>query len=253
MIDRRCIEVYETGEAVGARGAELFLAAAREALAARGRFSVALSGGSSPIPLFRHLAEKASRAGIDWRAVHVFWVDERGVPPDHAESNFRLADELLLSKLPDPGAVIHRIAGEIAPDEAAHRYEADLSASFPDEEIPVFDLLFLGVGNDGHTASLFPGMDLDDSSDRKAVAVYVEKLRSHRVTLTLPVLSNARHLVFLVTGDAKADIVAGLLEDGEGRRYPASRVALMSSRVTWLLDTEAASKTCQVLKTWQVS
>lgn len=242
MIDRRCIEVYETGEAVGARGAELFLAAAREALAARGRFSVALSGGSSPIPLFRHLAENASRVGIDWNAVHIFWGDERAVPPDHAESNFRLADELLLSKLPTPGAVIHRIAGEMAPDEAAHRYEADLSASFPDEEIPVFDLLFLGVGNDGHTASLFPGMDLDDSSGRKAVAVYVEKLRSYRVTLTLPVFSNARHLVFLVTGDAKAAIVAEIFGDGEGRRYPASRIASLSANVTWLLDKAAAGE-----------
>jgi len=242
VIDRRCIEVYETGEAVGARGAELFLAAAREALAARGRFSVALSGGASPIPLFRHLAENASSSGIDWSAVHVFWVDERAVPPDHTESNFRLADELLLSKLPTPGAVVHRIAGEMAPDEAAHCYEADLSASFPDEEIPVFDLLVLGVGNDGHTSSLFPGMDLDDSSGRKAVDVYVEKLRSHRVTLTLPVLTNARHLVFLVTGDAKAAIVAEILGNGEGSRCPASRVASLSANVTWLLDKAASGK-----------
>lgn len=249
MTSRKDIEVYATAEAAGTRGAELFLGAARDALAARGRFTLAISGGSSPIPLFCRLAAEAPGAGLDWSAVHVFWADERCVPPDHAESNFRLADEFLLSKLPAPGAVIHRIQGEQSPDKAASLYEADLSASFPDEEIPVFDLLFLGVGSDGHTASLFPGIDLDDCPRRNAVAVYVKKLRSYRVTLTLPVLSKARHLVFLVTGDAKAAIVDDILADGEGRHYPASRVASSSARVTWLLDKEAASKTCQVFKT----
>jgi 6-phosphogluconolactonase len=246
---RRSVEIFETAEDAGAKGAELFLGAAREALAARGRFTVALSGGSSPIPLFRRLADEAPCAGIDWGAVHVFWADERCVPPDHPESNFRLVDKHLLSKLPAPGAVIHRIAGEEAPNEAASRYEADLSALFPGEEIPVFDLLMLGVGSDGHTASLFPGIDFGDCSRRIAVAVYVEKLRSYRVTLTLPVLSKARHLVFLVTGDAKAAIVAEILADGEGHQFPASRVASSAARVTWLLDKEAASKTCQVFKT----
>jgi 6-phosphogluconolactonase len=239
---RKDIEVYATAEAAGTRGAELFLAAAREALAARGRFTVALSGGSSPIALFCRLAAEAPDAGIDWCAVHVFWADERCVPPDHAESNFRLADELLLSKLPAPGAVIHRIQGEQSPDKAACQYEADLSASFPDEEIPVFDLLFLGVGSDGHTASLFPEMDLAHMTERKAVAVNVEKLRSYRVTLTLPVLCNARRTVFLVTGIGKAGIVGEILRDGEGSWYPASRVASMSANVTWLLDKAAAGE-----------
>ncbi|TFH64759.1 MAG: hypothetical protein E4G90_07465, partial [Gemmatimonadales bacterium] len=102
------VEIFETAEAAGARGAELFLDAARESLAGRGRFYVALSGGSSPVPLFRCLAEEVSRAGIDWRTVHIFWADERCVPPGHGESNFRLTDELLPSKLPAPGAVSHR-------------------------------------------------------------------------------------------------------------------------------------------------
>ena len=146
MTGRRCVEIFETAEDAGARGAELFLAAAREALAARGRFTVALSGGSSPIPLFCRLAAEAPGAGIDWSTVHVFWADERCVPPDHAESNFRLAEDLLLSKLPAPGAVIHRIAGEEPPDEAASRYESALGASFPGEEIPVFDLIYLEWG-----------------------------------------------------------------------------------------------------------
>jgi 6-phosphogluconolactonase len=239
---RRDVEIFETAEAAGARGAELFLDAAREALAARGRFSVALSGGSSPIPLFRCLAKGAPHAGIDWNAVHVFWADERCVPPDHPESNFRLADELLLSKLPFPGAVIHRVAGELFPDEAARRYEAELSASFPDEAIPVFDLLLLGVGSDGHTASLFPGMELESFSPRKAVAVYVEKLQSARVTLTLPVLANARRIVFFVTGAAKAGILGEIFRESGAAHYPAARVAASENHVRWLLDREAAGE-----------
>jgi 6-phosphogluconolactonase len=235
-------EIFASAEAAGARGAELFLNAAREALAARGRFSVALSGGSSPIPLFRRLAEEASSSGIDWSSVHVFWADERCVPPGHAESNYRLADELFLSKLPSPGAVIHRVAGELLPDEATRRYEAELFASFPDEEIPVFDLLLLGVGSDGHTASLFPGMDLDGFTGRKAVAVYVEKLQSHRVTLTLPVLCNARRTVFLVTGAAKAEIIGEILGVSGETHYPAARVAALGNHVSWLLDRDAAGR-----------
>jgi 6-phosphogluconolactonase len=237
---RRDIEIFGTAEAAGARGTEIFLDTAREALAARGRFCVALSGGSSPISLFRCLAKDAPCAGLDWRAVHVFWADERCVPPDHGESNFRLADELLLSKLPVPGAVIHRVAGELSPDEAARRYEAELSASFPDEEIPVFDLVLLGVGSDGHTASLFPGTDLESFSPRKSVAVYVEKLQSSRVTLTLPVLASARRIVFFVTGAAKAEIIGEILGGSGEARYPAARVADSGSYVSWLLDMAAA-------------
>jgi 6-phosphogluconolactonase len=242
VIGKRNIAVFDTDEQAAAEGVKLFLDAAQDALAARGRFTVALSGGSSPVPLFRHLAEQAPCAGIDWGAVHIFWADERCVPPDHAESNFRLADQLFLSKLPAPGAVIHRIAGELSPAEAASRYEADLSRSFAEDDLPVFDMIMLGIGSDGHTASLFPGMDPDCFSGRKAVAVFVEKLQSHRVTLTGPLLSNARHLVFLVTGAAKAAILAEILGDEKGRSYPASRVASSSAAVTWLLDAEAAGE-----------
>lgn len=241
MSDRREIEIYRTAEAAAARGAELFLSAAREALANRGRFTVALSGGTSPIPLFRCLAARAPFAELDWSAVHVFWVDERCVPPDNPESNFCLAQEHLLSKLPAPGAVIHRVAGELLPEEAARRYDAELSAVFPDEEIPVFDLLLLGVGSDGHTASLFPDMDLERFSDRRAVAVYVEKPRSSRVTLTLPVLISARRIVFLVTGAGKAGIIGKILGGSGEKHYPAARVADSENHVSWLLDRDAAN------------
>jgi len=238
---RRDVDIFKTSEAAAARGAELFLATARDALATRGRFTVALSGGTTPIPLFRCLAARAPFAGVDWSAVHVFWVDERCVPPDEPESNFCLAQELFLSKLPAPGAIIHRVAGELLPEEAARRYETELSATFPAEEPPVFDLLFLGVGSDGHTASLFPDMDLDRFPERKAVAVYVEKPRSSRVTLTLPVLTSARRIVFLVTGAGKAGIISKILGGSGEIRYPAARVAASGNHVSWLLDRDAAN------------
>lgn len=241
MTGRGKVEIFKTAEAAAARGAELFLSAAREALAARGRFTVALSGGTSPIPFFRCLAARAPFAEVDWSAVHVFWVDERCVPPDHPESNFCLAQELLLSKLPAPGAVIHRVKGELLPDEAARCYEAELSAAFPDEKIPLFDLLLLGVGNDGHTASLFPVMELDRFSERKAVAVYVEKLRSYRVTLTLPVLTSAHQVVFLVSGGGKAGIIGKIFGSSGEFNSPAARVAASGNHVSWLLDRDAAN------------
>lgn len=241
MTGRSGVEIFKTAEAAAARGAELFLSASREALASRGRFTVALSGGTSPIPLFRCLAARAPFAEVDWSAVHIFWVDERCVPPDHPESNFCLAQEHLLSKLPAPGAVIHRVAGELLPDEAARLYEAELSAIFSGAEIPVFDLLLLGVGSDGHTASLFPDMDLERFSERRAVAVYVEKLRSSRVTLTLPVLTSARRIIFLVTGSGKAGIIAKILGGSGEMHYPAARVAASENQVSWLLDRDAAN------------
>ena len=241
MTGRKEVDIYKSAEAAAARGAELFLSAAREALDTRGRFTVALSGGTTPIPLFRCLAARAPFAELDWRSVHVFWVDERCVPPDHPESNFCLAREHLLSKLPAPGAVLHRVAGELHPDEAARRYESELTSAFPDAEIPIFDLVLLGVGSDGHTASLFPEMDLDRFSGRRAVAVYVEKPRSSRVTLTLPVLTSARRIIFLVTGAGKAGIIAKILGGSGEMHYPAARVAASENHVSWLFDRDAAN------------
>jgi 6-phosphogluconolactonase len=233
------IEICPSVDLVAARGAELFLEGARRAILHRGRFTVALSGGSSPAPLFRRIAENASGSGIDWGKAHVFWVDERCVPPDHAESNYRLAREQLLDLLPSVNAVIHRIPGELSPREAARCYEEDLARSFPGESVPLFDQIWLGLGPDGHTASLFPGSEEQGSVGRTAVAVYVEKLRSHRVTLTLPVINNARRVIFLVTGAGKANIVAEILEGKEGTRYPAGHVAPTAGTLTWLLDADA--------------
>jgi 6-phosphogluconolactonase len=235
------IEICPSADLVAARGAELFLSEAHRAILERGRFTVALSGGSSPALLFQRIAEDAPGSGIDWGKAHVFWADERCVPPDHGESNYRLARELFLDMLPPPGAVIHRIPGELPPQEAARRYEEDLARAFPGQSIPVFDQIWLGLGSDGHTASLFPGYDAQGFVGHTAIAVYVEKLASHRLTLTLPVINNARHAVFLVTGTDKADIVAKILEGENGTRYPAAGVAPTEGKLTWLLDADAAA------------
>jgi 6-phosphogluconolactonase len=237
---RPTIEVFREAASVGEGGAELFLSGARRAILESGRFTVALSGGSSPIPLFRRLAESAPVSGIDWGKAHVFWVDERCVPPDHPDSNFRLAHEFLLSRIPAPGPVVHRIAGELPPEEAARACEADLARSFPGSGLPRFDMVWLGLGSDGHTASLFPGSDLLGFAGRTAVPVTVTGPKHPRVTLTLPVINNARHVVFLVTGSAKAGIVAEILAGSGRERYPAAQVAPRDGILTWLLDAEAA-------------
>jgi 6-phosphogluconolactonase len=238
--ERLMIEICPSAELVAARGAELFLSEARRAIDERGRFTVALSGGSSPALLFRRIAEDAPGSGIDWGKAHIFWADERCVPPDHGESNYRLARELFLDMLPPPGAVIHRIRGELPPRDGARRYEEELARAFPGESVPLFDQIWLGLGSDGHTASLFPGCEAQGSVGRTAIAVYVEKRGSHRVTLTFPVINNARHVLFLVTGGDKADIVSEMLEGKDGTRYPAGHVAPTAGTLTWLLDAAAA-------------
>jgi 6-phosphogluconolactonase len=248
------IETFPTADLLAARAAALFFVAARQALAARGRFTVALSGGTSPLPLFRRLGEEAPHTGIDWGAVHVFWADERCVPPDHGESNFRQANELFLSRLPGPGPVIHRIAGELLPQVAAERYAAELSSIFGSVRRPDFDLILLGVGSDGHTASLFPGMNWAAHAGQSTMAVFVEKLRSHRITLTLPVLNAARQVLFLVTGADKAAIVAAILQGPGGTNCPAALVRPHDGTVAWLLDGEAAGRlvSLKIQKTGEV-
>jgi 6-phosphogluconolactonase len=240
MKTRARVETFDSPNLLADRASELFLSAARRATEQQGRFTVALSGGESPVPLLGKLADKAVDSGIDWTKVHIFWADERCVPPDHPDSNFRLAHDLLLSRLPPPGAVCHRIKGELPPEDGAQAYREDLRTFFPSSPLPEFDQIWLGVGNDGHTASLFPGNDQVSSADSPALAVYVESLRSHRVTLTLPAINNARQVFFIATGTAKAEVVTRILERSADARYPASLVDLPAGSVTWLLDREAA-------------
>lgn len=236
--------------------AEQLARSAARAVAARGRFTLALAGGSTPRDLYHRLAEEPLLSAMPWSRVHLFWGDERSVPPDHAESNFRMVREALLDasvnvqhRPPIPAENIHRIATELPdPSEAAARYEADLRAFFglKGTETPRFDLVLLGLGTDGHTASLFPGTGAVAISDRLCFSLWVERLATHRITLSLPVFLAARSVAFLAAGKDKAEKVAAILgEDAPhlpADELPAAAVRPTMGELTWWLDRDAASR-----------
>ncbi len=238
-VTKREVDVFKSVEDMWRKAAELFIAKAETSIADRGKFSVALSGGSTPVPFYSLLSTDEYRARIDWSLIHFFWADERCVPKEHPDSNFRMAFDLLLSKVPVLDANIHRIPGELDPQAASYIYERDLRNFFNDLDIPRFDLIYLGVGTDGHTASIFPGEKSTPDVTRAAVPVYVEKLESHRVSLTLPVINNAGMVIFLVTGKSKAGIVRDVLE-GNNPELPAAKINPTIGRLVWLLDYDAA-------------
>ena len=241
MGDSRIV-VLPDSEALAHEAARRFQRLATQAVAERGRFSAALSGGSTPGALYRLLAGEPYGEQIPWEGVHLFWGDERCVPPDDPGSNYRLAHEMLISRVPIPLGNVHRVRGELQPEAAAGDY-ADALRVFFDAPWPCFDLVLLGLGADGHTASLFPGSDALAERERAVIAITAqyEDRPSHRVTLTLPALNAARQVLFLVRGAAKAEIVQSVLEGGEGR-YPAQRVRPVEGGLTWLLDAAAASR-----------
>lgn len=228
----RTIEIHDSVEEVSRRAADIF---AKEALAASGRFSVALSGGTTPGRLYSILADEYAEI-IRWEDVHFFSADERCVPKDHPSSNFKLANDLLLSRVPVPERNIHRIHGELGSDQAAITYERDLEGFFG-LSLPRFDLILLGAGSDGHTASIFPDSTVD--SAKTAVPVQIARLNSNRVTLTLPVLNNAATVVFVVTGENKAEIVRDVVVDRVP--FPAARVNPQEGNTVWLVDSSAAA------------
>ncbi len=241
------IVIFPDPPALAREAARRFTDLAREAAESRGRFSVALSGGSTPGALYRLLAVEPDRGQIPWAQVHLFWGDERCVPPDDPGSNYRLAGDTLLDHVPIPAGNVHRVRGELEPGAAARAYERGLNDYFCGPRTR-FDLILLGVGGDGHTASLFPGSGALQESERLALAVeaHYEGRPASRVTLTLPAINTARHIWFLVTGSAKADIVQAVLE-GEDGGLPAQRICPTAGVLTWLLDAGAASQLEQAL------
>lgn len=232
-------------EELALAAAELFRDAALQAITAQGSFSAALSGGATPRRLFRRLGT-SYRKTIVWDRVHLFWSDERCVPRDHEQSNFRLAYDELISCIWIPSENVHRIKGELRPEEAAHYYEADMKKHF-DEDLPAFDLIMLGVGPDGHTASLFPGSEALREKQRLALPVFSNTALHWRVTLTLPVMNNAQQIVFLVSGSSKAAIVREILGNKQRNHYPASLVQPSHGSIIWLLDRDAASELPEAL------
>lgn len=237
--------VCEDAAALARAAADLFVETARTSVAARGRFSVALSGGSTPRALYQLLAGPEYHDRVEWARTWVFFGDERCVPPTDAESNYRMAREALLFHVPVPATQVLRMQGEADPEAAARLYEISLRRAFAlaPGELPRFDLIWLGLGPDGHTASLFPHTLALGVRDRLVVANRVEKLGATRLTLTLPVINNAALVVFLVAGADKAAVLAGVRNGPpQPEELPAQQVAPHDGRVLWLVDRAAAAQ-----------
>ncbi len=238
------LRVYDgLGTLVDAAAGE-FVRHAWDAVRRSGRFTVALAGGSTPRPVYEALAAKPAAVAPPWERVHFFWGDERPVPADHPDSNYRMAREALLARVAIPEANVHPVdtaRGE--PDAVARGYEDDLRTFFAlaPGVPPRFDLVLLGMGEDGHTASLFPGSPALGERRRLVAANWVERLATHRFTLTYPVLDNAACVLFLVSGRRKADALARVLRPAVGSEPPpAGRVRAVDGDVVWLVDADAA-------------
>lgn len=234
------VKILPDSVALAQTAAQEFHKVAEAAVQERGRFSVALSGGNTPRAIYSLLASEHKE--LPWDRIHVFFGDERHVPPDHPDSNFRMASESLLSKLPIPENNVHRVRAELDADVAATEYEQELVNFFHlgNQEMPRFDLVFLGIGEDGHTASLFPGSNALTETSRRVVANWVEKFKSFRITFTFPVLNHSAEIVFLISGADKAQILSEVLRPG-AQKYPAQGVQPENGRLLWLVDQDAGS------------
>jgi len=231
-------------EALTFAAAEELRRHAESAIAERGRFLLALSGGSTPLPLYQRLGKCA--VALPWHHTHLFWGDERDVPPEHEASNYGAVKRAMLDRMATPPADVHPIPATGSDAEAAaSAYERELRTFFELDpgELPRFDLVLLGLGGDGHTASLFPGHPVLEERDRLVAAPWVERFSAYRITVTVPVLNAARAVLFLVDGAAKAEILARVLE-GPRRpnELPAQLIAPDSGELTWLVDAAAAAR-----------
>jgi 6-phosphogluconolactonase len=236
------LQIHADAEAMIQAAAAAFVARAQAAMDAHGRFSVALAGGGTPKPLYELLATAPLRDAVDWSRVDVFFGDERCVPPDSPRSNYRMANEALLSKLPIPAANVHRLHGEDDPAQAALAYEQVLRAAFRREQ-PRFDLIVLGIGDNGHTASLFPGCACLRERGHAVCAQYVESQHEWRLTFTLPLINAAAAVWLLAEGAGKAEALSQV-RDGPWQPdvLPTQYVAPTQGDYVWWLDQAAAAK-----------
>ncbi|MGE5306135.1 MAG: 6-phosphogluconolactonase [Alphaproteobacteria bacterium] len=240
---KREIIICPSPDGLAQQAAAEFTKVAQLSLRDKGRFNLALSGGSTPRALYSLLATPEFSRQISWPQVHFFWGDERCVAPDHPDSNYRMVRESLLAKIEIPPANVHRMAGEKDPLTAATEYEEELKTAFQlaPGAFPCFDLILLGLGDDGHTASLFPGSDALKETQHLVVANYVAKFNAHRLTLTFPVLNRGAAIIFLVAGANKAPVVKEILrEDRQSAPFPAAQVQPLDGRLLWLLTEDAA-------------
>ncbi|MBC7932383.1 MAG: 6-phosphogluconolactonase [Rubrivivax sp.] len=237
------VQVFDDAEAVARAAARRIARLASESIAARGTFSVALSGGSTPKAIFELLAADEFRTQIAWRSVHVFFGDERTVAPDHADSNYRMAKEAMLARVPLPDENVHRINGVGDAAANASEYESDLRAFLGDSTWPRLDLVMLGMGDDGHTASLFPETTALKEERQWVAANWVEKFNTWRITLTAPAINAARNVLFLITGAGKADRLREVLKgERETSRLPSQLIAPSEGALEWFVDRAAAAK-----------
>lgn len=237
------IEVYDDKDALLHAAAQQFVRLAQDAVQDKGRFDVALAGGSTPKPLYALLASEAYRDQVDWSQVRVFWGDERCVPPDNEASNYHMAWQAMLNHVPIPDSHVHRMRGEMEPTTAAFAYEQVLESVFGEDLTPRFDLIHLGMGDDGHTASLFPNTPALDETEKFVVAHYVGKLDAWRITLTPRTLNHAANISFLVSGAGKAAVLQAVL-NGPSRpqHYPSQLVQPVDGVLRWLVDQDAAAQ-----------
>jgi 6-phosphogluconolactonase len=233
------IRSFPNPEALAKGAADFIYTRAQECLAHADNFSLVLSGGSTPEQTYQQLVHVSRKRALNWSKVQVYWGDERCVPPDHAQSNYGMARRALFYHVPIPEENIHRMACEHDPDAGANSYEALLHSHFEGQAYPAFDFILLGLGEDGHTASLYPGTVIVEEKSRWVAPVYVPHLDSWRISLTLPAINGAAQVVFLVAGEGKAPIIKQILEPSpQDQTYPAERVKPQGD-LTWLLDQAA--------------
>ncbi len=238
------IAIYPDIDTLSQQAAQYVVCIASESIASRGRFMIALSGGTTPRKLYSLLGSEPYISQIDWELVHIFWGDERCVPPDNSDSNYFTAQEVLLNRIPIHKFQVHRMpADQPDRDAASQAYTAEIQRTFGTQGIPVFDLIQLGMGPEGHTASLFPHQASLHETQRLVMPVSVPKPPPDRLTFTPPLLNAARNILFLVTGSDKADALQSILEGAyQPEEYPAQIVRPPNGEVVWMLDKAIAAK-----------
>ena len=239
----RDIRIFETAEDVARAAADYFVATAAKSISAEGRFSVALAGGSTPRRTYQLLASEEYRNRLPWSQVHIFFGDERSVPATHADSNYRMAEEAMISLLPIPEQNVHRMVGVGDAVANASLYESELQAFFDGAIWPRLNLVLLGMGDDGHTASLFPGTEALNEARAWVVANWVEKLKTYRITLTAPAINHAANIVFLVAGAGKAERLPEVLRGARNpQQLPSQLIQPVNGSLVWLVDKAAAER-----------
>lgn len=238
------LNIFNSAEAAAGEAAKQFGEIVKESLAREQYFFTALSGGNTPKLLFKILAGSPYKENINWDRIHFFWADERMVPPDDSESNFGEAKKIFFDRIPISLKNIHYIKGDSDPQQEVFRYASDIENYVKKDEqgFPRFDLIFLGMGEDGHTGSLFPGKKLNFTDDKNICGLSEHPSNGHlRITLTKETINNSGKIIFLVTGESKAAVLSEILKNSvESKRFPAAQISSANGSIKWIIDKDAA-------------